>query len=130
MDPVVPTLPFERQAPHGFRYVAELISSEDERAVAAQLRQISFVEFTMRGVVARRRVAFFGEAYNSETAAPLPSFLTPLRDTVAAWAGVDPSAFAMALVNEYTPGTPIGWHRDAPRYDVVAGVSLLAPCRM
>jgi len=36
----------------------------------------------------------------------------------------------MALINEYVPGAPIGWHRDAPQYDVVAGVSLLSSCRM
>jgi alkylated DNA repair dioxygenase AlkB len=36
----------------------------------------------------------------------------------------------MALINEYPPGAPIGWHRDAPQYGIVAGVSLLAACRM
>jgi alkylated DNA repair dioxygenase AlkB len=36
----------------------------------------------------------------------------------------------MALINEYPPGAPIGWHRDAPQYDIVAGVSLLSPCPM
>jgi alkylated DNA repair dioxygenase AlkB len=36
----------------------------------------------------------------------------------------------MALINEYRPGSPIGWHRDAPQYDIVAGVSLLSACRM
>jgi alkylated DNA repair dioxygenase AlkB len=36
----------------------------------------------------------------------------------------------MALINEYGPGAPIGWHRDAPQYGVVAGVSLLSSCIM
>jgi alkylated DNA repair dioxygenase AlkB len=53
-----------------------------------------------------------------------------LRAKIARWAGVDAEAFAMALINEYRPGTPIGWHRDAPQYDVVAGISLLSACRM
>jgi alkylated DNA repair dioxygenase AlkB len=56
--------------------------------------------------------------------------LLPLRARLARWAGVDSEAFAMALINEYRPGTPIGWHRDAPQYDIVAGVSLLSSCRM
>jgi alkylated DNA repair dioxygenase AlkB len=43
---------------------------------------------------------------------------------------MDPAAFGMALINEYRPGSPIGWHRDAPQYDVVTGVSLLSACRM
>jgi alkylated DNA repair dioxygenase AlkB len=36
----------------------------------------------------------------------------------------------MALINEYREGAPIGWHRDAPQYDIVAGISLLSACRM
>ena len=27
-------------------------------------------------------------------------------------------------------GAPIGWHRDAPQYEIVAGISLLSSCRM
>ena len=34
------------------------------------------------------------------------------------------------LINEYRVGTPLGWHRDSPEYNLVAGVSLGAPCRM
>jgi alkylated DNA repair dioxygenase AlkB len=36
----------------------------------------------------------------------------------------------MALINEYPPGAPIGWHRDAPQYGIIAGLSLLSSCRM
>ena len=60
----------------------------------------------------------------------LPEFLTPLRARLATWAGLEADAFAMALINEYRPGAPIGWHRDAPQYGSVAGVSLLSSCRM
>jgi alkylated DNA repair dioxygenase AlkB len=84
----------------------------------------------MRGVVARRRVAFFGQSYDRGAAGPLPAFLLPLRATIAQWASVHAEAFAMALINEYRPGSPIGWHRDAPQYDIVAGISLLSACRM
>src|SRR4051794_41907120 len=86
----------------------------------------------MRGVVARRRVAFFGRSYDNNGAAtpPIPAFLIPYRDRLAAWAGLDGDAFAMALINEYREGAPIGWHRDAPQYDVVAGISLLSPGRV
>ena len=89
-----------------------------------------FSTFEMRGVAARRRVAFFGHAYDRAAAGPLPGFLLPLRTDVARWAAVAADAFAMALVNEYPPGAPIGWHRDAPQYDIIAGVSLLSACRM
>jgi alkylated DNA repair dioxygenase AlkB len=53
-----------------------------------------------------------------------------LRTKIADWAGLDADAFAMALINKYPPGAPIGWHRDAPQYDVVAAISLFSACRM
>lgn len=121
---------FDPDVPRGFRYQRELISDVDEAALAGAIGQITFSSFEMRGVVARRRVAFFGASYAGAEAAPVPPFLLPLRAMVGAWANIAPEAFAMVLVNEYPPGAPIGWHRDAPQYDVVAGVSLLSSCRM
>ena len=118
--------------PSGFYYRSDFITMDEEAALAAEIARIEFSTFEMRGVVARRRVAFFGKSYDAGRAAPppLPPFLIALREKVAAWARVDPRAFAMALINEYSPGAPIGWHRDAPQYDIVAGVSLLSECRM
>src|SRR6185503_2745297 len=111
-------------------YQREFISGADEAALVNAIAAIEFSTFEMRGVVARRRVAFFGESYAGAEAAPVPPFLVPLRAMVAAWAEIDAAAFAMVLINEYRPGSPIGWHRDAPQYDRVAGVSLLSSCRM
>lgn len=121
---------FDPDVPSGFQYRPDFITPGDEAALAAAIGGVTFADFEMRGVIARRRVAFFGESYDRAAAGPLPSFLLPLRDAVACWARVEPTAFAMALINEYRPGSPIGWHRDAPQYDIVAGISLLAPCRM
>jgi len=117
--------------PDGFRYEPGFLSVDEETALAAAIGQIEFSTFEMRGVAARRRVAFFGRAYDRTSAVqPIPDFLLPLRRRAAAWSGIDDAAFVMALVNEYPPGAPIGWHRDAPQYDVIAGISLISPCRM
>lgn len=123
---------FDDAVPDGFRYTRDFIDADGERRLLADIGRLEFSTFEMRGVAARRRVAFFGRTYRTGDvpAAPIPGFLTPLRLRVAAWAGVDSEAFAMALVNEYPPGAPIGWHRDAPQYGIVAGVSLLSSCRM
>ena len=121
---------FSLRAPSGFHYRDNFISEDDERTLIDAMAGVTFSEFEMRGVIARRRVAFFGQSYDRAAAGPRPGFLLPLRAQLAAWAGVGPEAFAMALINEYRPGTPIGWHRDAPQYDIVAGVSLLSDCRM
>src|SRR6185503_14921505 len=106
------------------------ITDADERVLLEAIAHVAFSDFEMRGVMARRRVAFFGQSYGQAAAGPLPAFPLPLRANGAAWSGVASEAFAMALINEYRPGTPIGWHRDAPRYDIGAGVSLLSVCRM
>jgi len=123
---------FDVDGPNGFQYRNDFITSEDEALLAEAIAHLEFSTFEMRGVEARRRVAFFGKSYDSGDALtpPMPPFLVPLRDKAAAWANVGAHAFAMALINEYSPGAPIGWHRDAPQYDIVAGISLLSSCRM
>ena len=122
---------FPPDLPPGFRYEEAFLAADDEQALLARISEVVFSTFEMRGVVARRRVAFFGRAYDaSRPAAPMPDFMQPLRAAAARWAGIDAEALAMALVNEYAPGAPIGWHRDAPQYGIVAGVSLASPCRL
>jgi alkylated DNA repair dioxygenase AlkB len=123
---------FEADVPRGFLYRGDFIAVEEEERLAGEIAAVEFSNFEMRGVVARRRVAFFGSTYDAGAASspPIPEFLLPLRDRIARWANLNPQAFAMSLINEYPPGAPIGWHRDAPQYDIVAGVSLLSSCRM
>src|SRR4051812_48869655 len=121
---------FAQDVPSGFHYREGFITEGEEQVLVEAIAGVPFSEFEMRGVVARRRVAFFGPSYDREAAGPLPEFLLPLRARVAEWAGLDAGAFAMALINEYRTGAPIGWHRDAPQYESVAGISLLSACRM
>ena len=121
---------FEHHLPSGFQYREDFITEAQERVLLDALASVEFADFEMRGVVARRRVAFFGESYDRAVVGPMPTFLLPIRSDIAAWAGVGAESFAMALINEYRPGTPIGWHRDAPQYDIVAGLSLLSTCRI
>ena len=122
---------FDATVPDGFRYRRDFITPDEETVLVDAIARIEFSTFEMRGVVARRRVAFFGHSYDAgRVSPPLPAFLFPLRHRIARWAGIDADAFAMALINEYPPGAPIGWHRDAPQYEMVAGVSLLSSCRM
>ena len=121
---------FGDEVPPGFLYRGDFITESEEATLLDRIATITFSAFEMRGVVAKRRVAFFGQSYDKGEAQPLPPFLFSLRERLAALASVEPDAFAMALINEYPPGAPIGWHRDAPQYDIVAGVSLLSECRM
>ena len=52
----------------------------------------------------------------------------PFRKKAAAFAGLSPDDLPHVLFTEYTPGTPIGWHRDRPVFDEVIGVSLQSAC--
>ncbi len=120
--------------PEGFRYSDEFLSPGEEQELARRFRSMEFRVMRMRGVAARRRIADYGwkysfESFQASEGPPLPDFLLAIRDRAAAFAGVDGSALAEALVTEYTPGAAIGWHRDAPPFGLVIGISLLAPCR-
>jgi alkylated DNA repair dioxygenase AlkB len=121
---------FGPDLPEGFEYRREFISPQEQRELALAIDEVAFDTFQMRGVVARRRVKFYGATYGEYPAVEIPDFLLPLRSKVAEWVRVKPEDFAMALINEYTPGATIGWHRDAPQYELIAGVSLLSTCRM
>lgn len=131
MPPVTGSL-FDDELPPGFRYRRDFITEDEEASLVGGIAQVRFATFEIRGVVARRRVAFFGRSYDagSMPTAPIPDFLLPIRERLAAWCGIDAHAFEMALINEYPAGAPIGWHRDAPQYEDVAGLSLLSACRM
>src|SRR5690349_15858306 len=55
---------FGANLPPGFLHRDEFLSTAEEAALAEQISRIEFATFEMRGVVARRRVAFFGASYD------------------------------------------------------------------
>ena len=60
----------------------------------------------------------------------MPPALEPLRAKAAAWVGEAAEALSSALVAEYRPGVPLGWHRDVPDFETVVGISLAGTARM
>lgn len=124
-----------RELPEGFVYQAEFISKDEESELLHVIDEIEFGEVRMHGVVARRRVAHYGRGYEYNSAglteaAPIPEFLLRLRERVASFAARSADEFAEVLVTDYPEGAPIGWHRDAPPFDIIVGVSLLSDCTM
>ncbi len=121
--------------PTGLEYEPELISEAAERDALQVIEGLEFHEIEMHGQVAKRTVTQFGLRYEFgtwklEETDPLPTPLEPIRETAARLAGLEPSELAQTLVSRYPVGAGIGWHRDAPAFGKVVGVSLLAPCRM
>lgn len=128
-------IPDAAATPAGFSYHADFISGAVERALADAISNLDLVAPTMHGVAAKRRTAHFGRSYDFQTfklgdAPPLPEFLHPLRERVAKVASVEPEDLGEILVTEYAPGAGIGWHRDAPQFGIIIGISLLAACTM
>ncbi|HMC15581.1 MAG TPA: alpha-ketoglutarate-dependent dioxygenase AlkB [Albitalea sp.] len=119
----------------GWQYRPEFISDAEEIALLGHIADLALHEARYKNYTARRRIASFGSQYDFDdnrllAAASLPDFLLPLRERAAEWVGVEPAQFASALVAEYRPGTPLGWHRDVPDYETVFGLSLASACRM
>jgi alkylated DNA repair dioxygenase AlkB len=122
--------------PSGFIYHPDLINPDEERALLQHIAALPFAPVEFRGFTAKRRAIHFGVGYDfadrAVTPAPaMPEYLIPVRQRAAAVAGEPGDAFTEALIMEYSPGSVIGWHRDAPKFGrTVLGVSLGGAARM
>jgi len=121
--------------PPGFHYETDFLTQKEEALLLAGLRDLPLQEAKYKDFTARRRTLSYGGQYDFSThtlerAPEIPAFLFPLRDKIARWAGLAPEGFVQALLTEYSPGTPLGWHRDAPDFEVIVGVSLGGHARM
>lgn len=115
--------------PEGLRYQPAFLSPGEEAGLIARIAQLPLAPMKYQNFTALRRVVSYGGQYDFsaqrlEVAQPLPDWLAPLCARAAAWIGVAPDAFTQALVAEYRPGTPLGWHRDVPDFEDVVGISL------
>jgi alkylated DNA repair dioxygenase AlkB len=123
-------------APAGLVYRRELLSKDEERGLLDEIERLDFHEIRMHGVVAKRTARHFGLDYDyerrglEEEADPIPDWILPVRAAAAELAALTPDDIVEVLVQRYPPGAQIGWHRDAPMFGTVIGVSLLSPCRL
>ena len=131
----MPRAPRVEEPPDGLELHRDFLTEEEERDVVAVLDDLDLRDVTMRGQTAKRTVRHFGldydyESYRLTPTDPLPDVLVLVQERCAALIGVEPAALAQILVTLYPPGATIGWHRDAPMFGTIVGVSLLASCRM
>jgi DNA oxidative demethylase len=130
----MPSLFDSERLPDGFQYEEDFITPDEELVLLGAISTLEFHEVRMRGVAAKRRVIQYGWKYSFESfkmteGPPLPPFLIPVRDRAAQMAELRPEDLSEGLITEYAPGAAIGWHRDAPGFGVVVGISLLSACR-
>lgn len=122
--------------PPGLVYRADLLSKDEEGTVLDEIERLEYHEIRMHGVVAKRTARHFGFDYDYERrgivedADPIPDWIVPVREKAAELADLPPASLVEVLVQRYPEGAQIGWHRDAPMFGTVVGVSLLAASRM
>jgi alkylated DNA repair dioxygenase AlkB len=121
--------------PAGLVYRPELLTADEERSLLARLDALRFDPIVMHAREARRTARHFGLDYDysartPKPGEPIPDWLLPVRVRAAELAGVEPEQLAEILVQRYPPGSTIGWHRDAPAFEKVVGVSLGGACRL
>jgi alkylated DNA repair dioxygenase AlkB len=119
----------------GLGHRADFVTPAEEATLLAHIAQLPLEAARFRQYTARRRIASFGGQYDFSggalrPAGPVPEFLFVLRERAAGWLGLEPALLTHALVAEYRPGTPLGWHRDVPEFELVFGLSLAGRCRM
>lgn len=121
--------------PEGLSYAPDFIDGAEEAVLLEEIARMPLRDARYKQFTAKRRIVSYGGVYDFSSnelvpAGPIPTFLHSLRDRMALLAGIPGDSFTHALVAEYRTGTPLGWHRDVPEFEVVAGLSLLHACRM
>lgn len=110
-------LPGMDTGPHGFNYLPDFISKDEERALELEIRDLTLRPFELFGVPAKRNVQSFIH--------PFPSWLIDLDERVQE---VLKEKIVTILITQYPPGAGIGWLMDYPEYKSVFGISLGHEC--
>lgn len=123
------------EEPEGLVYRPQLISVDEEHDLLDILVGLRFDPIVIHGQAARRTARHFGLDYDYEARTPqpgeaVPDWILPVRARAAELAGHDPEELVEILVQRYPPGSTIGWHRDAPAFGTVVGVSLGGSARL
>lgn len=123
--------PIEPHFPDGFQYIPGFITGAEERQLYDEIQKTTLHTFTFQGYEAKRKVASFGQDWSFERrelskGKDIPAAFRPLIKKVAGHLSLPPEAFGELLVTEYPAGAVINWHRDAPPFDLIAGISLLS----
>jgi alkylated DNA repair dioxygenase AlkB len=124
------------ELPEGFLYRDEFLTEVEESELLRIFGGLDFAAYDYHGYLAKRRVVRYGVNYDintrepSETTQAVPDFLLSVRERAAQFAEVSADDLVQAMVSEYSVGTPIGWHRDAPQFGTIVGISLGSACRM
>jgi alkylated DNA repair dioxygenase AlkB len=130
MKTLFPDLP---ELPDGFQYIPDFLSPEEERELVKFIQQYPLKNMIFQGFEAKRKVLSFGYDYHFDNrkltaGVPIPGAFQPIIRKTAERLQIPAEDFVKVLLTEYAPGTVINWHRDAPPFEKIAGLSLLSDC--
>ena len=125
--------PVEPVFPDGFVYYSNFLTPGQETALCNAIKEFDLQPLIFQSYEAKRKVASFGYDWNFQTRVltkgkEIPKAFDSLIQNVSNKIFISNIQFAELLLTEYPVGSVINWHRDAPPFDVIAGISLLSDC--
>lgn len=119
--------------PQGFSYTPDFVSVEEEAELLKLISQFELHAFQFHGYEGKRKVVSFGYDWSFEKRTlskgkEIPKEFGWLIQRTAHYLNINESDFAELLITEYPVGSVINWHRDAPPFEIIAGISLLSDC--
>lgn len=119
--------------PSGFKYQDNFISSEEEVLLLRSIENFELKNMQFHQYEAKRKVISFGRGWSFtdqclKQGNPIPAEFSFLVERVAKHLAISKESIAQFLITEYPVGSVINWHRDAPPFETIVGVSLLSDC--
>src|SRR5215204_6335480 len=123
--------PIETNFPPGFSYFPDFLTIKEEEELYHEVLKLELHNMQFQGFEAKRKVASFGYDWSFEKRTlskgkEIPASFSSLMNKVANHLSIDPADFAELLVTEYPIGSVINWHRDAPPFNLIAGISVIS----
>lgn len=125
--------PLEPRLPKGFMYRPDFLTVDEEEYWLGVIAGMELRPMIFHGYEAKRKVASFGYDWNFENriltkGKPMPAVFQPLIRKASATFMLREDSIGELLITEYPVGSVINWHRDAPPFDRIIGISLLSDC--
>ena len=125
--------PNETNLPDGFSYYPGFITHDEENELLHSIKKIELTNMKFQQYTAKRKTASFGYDWSFDKRVltkgkGIPSDFDWFIEKVAAFTNINYTNIAELLITEYPVDSVINWHRDAPPFDTIIGVSLSADC--
>lgn len=119
--------------PQGWNYYQNFITPDEGADLVKNIGMYNLQTMKFHQYEAKRKVISFGHGWSFtekklRSGPPLPKDFDFLVHRVTTLLAIPKESIAQFLITEYPVGSVINWHRDAPPYHIVAGISLLTNC--